>query len=82
MAEQTVDTLDFFAGQALNGILGNNEMIEAITKMGTQAIAYDEAVRAIVKRSYDVAAAMMVERGKRRRAEPEFTFKSPKRPLG
>jgi hypothetical protein len=75
MPDQPQDIFDFFAGQALNAILSNNEMMEAVTKMGTQAITYEEAVRAVVKKAYDVASAMMVERSERRRAEPEFTFK-------
>ena len=79
MANPTQDIVDQFAAQAMHAILSNQEILQAVTKMGSQAIMYEEAIRAIARKSYEVAAAMMIERGQRLRAEPEFTFK-PKKP--
>jgi hypothetical protein len=79
MAESTQEIVDRFAAQALSAILSNPEIMQAVTKMGSQAIMYEEAIRAVANKSYEIAAAMMIERSKRLRAEPEFTFK-PKKP--
>jgi len=68
------DVLDLFASQALRAILSNQDMMAAVTKMGTQAIMYDEAIKKVAERSFAVAAAMIVERAERRKALPEMTF--------
>jgi hypothetical protein len=47
--------------------------------MGPEAILNEEAVAAVARKSFDIAAAMIVERSERRRALPEVTFK-PKDP--
>ena len=75
MGESAQDVVDYFACQAMHAMLSNGQLTEAVTKMGSQAITYDEALKAIAKRAFDIAAAMMAERGRRRRAEAEFTFK-------
>ena len=69
------DALDRFAGLAMHAILSNQDTLAAVTRMGSQAVTYNEAIAAIVKKSYDVAAAMIVERAERRRGLPEMTFK-------
>jgi hypothetical protein len=68
------DVLDQFAGLAMQAILSNPETMAAVTKMGSQAITYEEALRAVAERSYAVAAAMVLERADRRKALPEMTF--------
>jgi len=79
MANSTQEIVDQFAAQAMNAILSNPDIMQAVTNMGSQAITYEEAIRAVANKSYEIAAAMMVERSRRLRAEPEFTFK-PKKP--
>ena len=74
MALSTQDIMDQFAGQAMHAILSNQELLEVVTKMGTQAITYREAVAAVAERSYAIATAMLLERGRRRRDEAEFKF--------
>ena len=71
------DAMDLFAGQAMQAILSSPQLLEAVTRMGAQALDYEEAMAAISKKAYDLAAAMLVERGVRRRASAEFSLKPP-----
>ena len=81
MATSSQEVIDQFATQAMHAILSNQELTQAVTKMGSQAITYDEARRAIAGHAYDLAMAMFAERSKRLRADPEFTFKGEKKTL-
>jgi len=72
MAEPSHDPLDVFAGQAMQAILANPQALEAVTKMGSQALANNDALAAIATKSYDIATALVAERARRRRMEPEF----------
>ena len=79
MAEGSQELMDAFAAEAMHAILSNEAVLEAVTKMGTQALAHDDALTAIAARSYDLATAMMVERARRRKLEPEFKLGGPGR---
>ena len=81
METPSQDVIDRFAAHAMQAILSNPEMMQAVTKIGAQAITYDEAIQAVARKSYDVAMVMLAERTKRVRVEPEFTFKGAKKPL-
>ena len=81
MATSTEEIIDGFAGQAMLGILTNSDLLKAVMKAGGKARTYDEALGTIAKKAYDLAAAMMLERGERRKLEPEFSFKSGKAKL-
>jgi hypothetical protein len=71
------DAMDLFAGQAMQAILSNPQLLEAVTKTGSQDLDDEEAMAAISKKAYDLAAVMLVERGARRRAGAEFSLKPP-----
>ena len=72
----TQELTDHYAGLAMHAILTNQQMVEAVTKMGTQAVDYDEALNAIAGKAFNVAGAMMRERAERRRENAaETAFK-------
>jgi len=75
------DLVDDLAGQAMHAILTTPELMEAVTKMGSQAVHYEEALKAIARKSYDIAQAMLVERTERRRSLAEETAFRPDKPI-
>lgn len=72
------DVMDQFAGQAMQAILTNQQLLTAVTGttlQGADLLERPEVLAAISKRAYDVACAMLTERGQRMRLMAEFTFK-------
>jgi len=76
MAIQTQEVVDGFATAAMVAILGNNEALKAVTGYGADALTSSEGINAVVTKAYEIAAAMINERARRLRIEPEFKLKT------
>ena len=76
MAVQTHEIVDGFATAAMSAILGNDELLKAVTGYGAEALTSQEGVNAVVTKAYEIAAAMIAERARRLRVEPEFKLKT------
>jgi len=76
MAMQTQEVVDRFATQAMAAILGNNEALKQITGYGPEALMAPEGINAVVTKAYEIAAAMIAERARRLRVEPEFKLRT------
>jgi|GEM_PF-2816149 len=74
MSLSTQDVMDEFAARAMQAILADPEVFSAATKKLPEAIRDPAALDALAQVSYDIAIAMMTERGKRRRLASEFSF--------
>lgn len=74
MATVSYDVMDEFAARAMQAILTDLETYSAATQRLPESIAQLEGQEAMAKVCYDIATAMMTERGKRRRSSTDFNF--------
>jgi hypothetical protein len=74
MATTSYDVMDEFAARAMQAILTDLETYSAMTRKLPESIIQLEGQEALAQMAYDIAAAMMTERAKRRRSATDFNF--------